>query len=219
MAGPEIIYQEGSIVLLGSFNPEIFHPAWFAKNDLIQKVEAEESKIEGLEIVHHELTKFSLNWLSIQVVHQKFVALTSDLAHFNPLRDLVIMTFEILKHTPIKQLGMNRTIDFSFKDEQTWHKIGDTLAPKTIWEKSVPNRVGLTILGVRSKLTDGLQGYINVNLQPSTRTQYGVVININNHVEIAENQTVTEILSQHWVSSMEKAFKIAQTTLREVLTR
>ncbi|NKE72921.1 hypothetical protein [Candidatus Manganitrophus noduliformans] len=218
MAEPEIIYQEGSIVLVGSFNPEIFHPSWFAKNDLIQKVEAEESKIEGLEIVHRELTKFSLNWLSIQVVHQKFVALTSDVAHFNPLRDLVIMTFEILKHTPVKQLGMNRIVDFSFEDEQAWHKVGDTLAPKGIWEKSLSGRVGLTALGVQSKLTNGLQGYTNVNLQPSARTKHGVTININNHVEIADGQNIAAILSEHWVTSMDKAIKIAQTTLREVLT-
>ena len=38
-----------SIVLLGNFNPKIFQSAWFASQNLIRKIEANEAKIE---IIH-----------------------------------------------------------------------------------------------------------------------------------------------------------------------
>jgi hypothetical protein len=40
---PEI--QGMSIVLVGGFNPKIFHPAWFAAQKLIREKEAEEANI------------------------------------------------------------------------------------------------------------------------------------------------------------------------------
>jgi hypothetical protein len=40
-----------SVVLLGNFNPKIFHPAWFGAQQLIGKQEEEGSKVE---IVHSD---------------------------------------------------------------------------------------------------------------------------------------------------------------------
>jgi hypothetical protein len=41
---PEILGVE--IVLVGSFNPKIFHPAWFAAQKLISQEAADESNVE-----------------------------------------------------------------------------------------------------------------------------------------------------------------------------
>lgn len=205
------VFQEASIVLVGSFNPAIFHPAWLANHGLIPTVEAEGAKVD---IVHKDVSSFSLEWLRIDVVHEKFIARTNDQSQFNPLRDLIMSVFRILEHTPIKQLGMNRQMHFSLENEETWHKIGHTLAPKEIWNKSL-SMPGLTSLSLESKRSDNFKGKINVRLEPSPRAKYGVFIDVNNHIELGDEikSSVPEILSEHWEEALDKAEKIAITTL------
>jgi hypothetical protein len=51
---PEI---EGvGIVLVGSFNPRIFQPAWFAAENLIREEEEQAAKIE---LIHRQVAIFS----------------------------------------------------------------------------------------------------------------------------------------------------------------
>ena len=215
MATPVLTFEEASVVLVGSFNPTIFHPAWLSKYNLIPSVEADGAKVE---IIHNELSSFSLEWLHVQVTHQKFVARTNDRSHYNPLRDLVISIFNILEHTPIKQLGMNRQLDFLIDNEKDWHKVGHTLAPKDIWKKSLTEPL-LTGLSIESQRTDGLNGKINVRLEPSKRTKYGVFVGVNNHVELSNGGklTVPLILSEHWEKNINKALDIATITFEEII--
>ena len=49
-----------SIVLLGDFDPQIFAPAWFGKNELIRPTEADEADVK---IVHPEVAEFGLDWV------------------------------------------------------------------------------------------------------------------------------------------------------------
>ncbi len=42
-----------SIVLLDDFNPKIFHPAWFAAENLIGKQDAESAKVE---VIHQDVS-------------------------------------------------------------------------------------------------------------------------------------------------------------------
>lgn len=215
MTTPTLTFEEASIVLVGSFNPTIFHPAWLSKYNLIPAVEAEGAKVD---IVHNELSSFSLGWLSVQVVHEKFIARTNDRSHYNPLRDLIISVFKILEHTPIKQLGMNRQMDFSVGNENDWHKIGNTLAPKEIWKKSLAEPL-LTSLALESRRTDNLSGKINLRLEPSKRSKHGVLIDVNNHIELSDGEklTVPTVLSEHWEKNMDKALEIATITLKEII--
>ena len=53
-----------SIVLLGSFNPQIFQPSWFGNEGLIRKEEADSAKIE---IVHRDLVSFSTETFRVEV--------------------------------------------------------------------------------------------------------------------------------------------------------
>ena len=41
MSEPKIAQDEAAIVLVGAFNPAIFHPAWLAHHGLIPEHEAE----------------------------------------------------------------------------------------------------------------------------------------------------------------------------------
>ena len=49
------------IVLVGSFNPPIFHPEWFAKYGIINSAEKDAAEIE---LIHREFAFFRMEWLS-----------------------------------------------------------------------------------------------------------------------------------------------------------
>ena len=58
-----------SIVLVGSFNPAIFTPAWFEMHRLLPEGTAEIAK---LEVAHAQATAFSAEWLHLNVVAERF---------------------------------------------------------------------------------------------------------------------------------------------------
>ena len=203
---------EASIVLIGSFNPSIFHPEWFARNDIIPAYD-----LEGvnLEVVHPEVAKFTFPWLLIEILQNRFLAKTSDEAQFGPLRDFAISTFTLLEHTPISKLGMNVSIDYQVSSESEWHKVGDTLAPKNIWSHSLPGRVGLTSLKVSSPRDDGISGQFNVTIE--ARPNLGINFNINNHIDIEDEYNVCDIINRLWEDSIVKSKEIADKTLNGAL--
>ena len=184
----EINTQEASIVFIGSFNPAIFHPEWLVRNGLIPADDLAGAKVE---VVHNDISKFTLEWLGVDVLSNKFIARTNDPSKFSPLKDLMISVFNVLEHTPIVQIGLNLITDYKINSEENWHKIGDTLAPKTIWEQCLPKRVGLKSLKLVSPRPDELKGIMNVSIDSYGNEQipYGVRFNINNHIEIERSST------------------------------
>ena len=214
--------EDASIVLVGSFNPAIFHPEWLLRHQLITQDDVKGAKIE---IVHNDLSKFSLEWLGVDVLRNKFIVRTNDPSQFSPMRDLMISVFGILEHMPITQLGMNSRRTYKIDKEEHWHKVGDVLAPKMVWEESLPKRVGLTSLTVRSPRPDSLEGHVNVSISSFRSSFFGVNFDVNNHVELGANQEdgekkydVSMILAEHWDSSLDLATKICETTLLKVLS-
>lgn len=213
--------QEASIVFVGSFNPAIFHPEWLLRHDLIPE---DDKKAANVEIVHRDISKFNLEWFSVEIVSNRFVIRTNDPAKYMPLKDLMVSIFKILNHTPITQLGMNLSLTYKIDTEENWHKIGDTLAPKPIWENSLPKRVGMVSLKVQSPRTDSLNGYINVVVNSVRSDFYGVNLTINNHVELTsglKNETggndAPTILADNWEPALVLARKIGETTLAKVI--
>ncbi len=63
--GPEVSVDEMTVVLVGDFNPKIFHPMWFAHHDIRRESEAMEAAIE---VVHTDVASFSVEWLTVQVL-------------------------------------------------------------------------------------------------------------------------------------------------------
>ncbi len=53
-----------SIVLVGSFNPAIFQPMWFAANELIGRADAENAEVA---VVHPDITQFRARQMSFVV--------------------------------------------------------------------------------------------------------------------------------------------------------
>lgn len=182
---PEI--QGVSIVLVGSFNPTIFQPAWFAAQGLISDDEAEDAKID---VVHSEVAAYSLEWLNVQVIRERFSASTAQSPSFEVLRDFVLGTFTVLHHTPVTMLGLNFDRHYRVSDEAAWHEIGQRLASPEHWTPALqqPGMRSLTMEGTRP---DGKRGAIRVRVEPSVQIRFGVYVNLNDHYELsAPDQTV-----------------------------
>lgn len=195
-----------SIVLIGSFNPGIFQPSWFEAKGLIQGIETEGAKIE---MISNDIAIFTLAWLRIEVVGERFTARTSDESKFGPLRDLVAAVFQLLEHTPIRNIGLNREITFELDSEDAWHRVGHTLAPKNIWNKYVKTP-GLMHLMIKAEREDDRDGAVNVQVRPSLLARKSVICDVNDHIDIGDGTGLdaSEIIQNEWDKSQERALKI-----------
>jgi hypothetical protein len=187
-ATPEV--QGISIVARGSFNPAIFQPRWFSSHNLIRDEEAAVAE-EKLEIIHRDLTFFSVEWLTLKVNGDGFVLETLDPGKSHALRDLAIGTFTILEHTPIDAFGLNTHRHYRMEDEETWHAFGNHFAPKQSWRNIIrdPGMISLTINGTRENCSaDGLQ----VKVEPSTQVHPGVFIQVNEHYQLNKDKEASQ---------------------------
>lgn len=208
--------REASVVVTGAFNPTIFHPSWFLRYQVLGPKDVEEDK---LELVHRELTRFPLlNGGKFEVTTDRFQISTKDVTAFALLRDVTVSTFTHLSHTPVEHLGINSKIEFRLPDEETWHRVGDVLAPKKIWEATLPKPVRLLGLFLRSETrSDGLAGMMHVRVTGTNG--FGIEFDINNHLDLKEGGTerLRELVMENWERLQDEAFEIAKATLEQCL--
>lgn len=118
--------DHASIVLLGRFNPAIFQPAWFALHKMIGPKEAEAA---DQPLIHAEVSQFKVEQFELQILSDRF-AITSLDAHPEHIRDLVISCFgHCLPHTPVRAMGINRSVHFDTGDFEIRDRVGNRLAP------------------------------------------------------------------------------------------
>jgi len=201
-----------AVVLRGNFTPTIFQPSWFASHGLIRVQESDAAKVE---IIHPTATIFTTEWLQLNVIQDRFHVTTTQASFYEPLRDLVIGVLKILNETPLKAMGINRAFHYRLGSEVTWHNIGNTLAPKKIWEPLL-DKAGMRGLIMEGKRADGHEGYIQVKVEPSKTIKFGVDVEINDHYQLKSDEPsvtstrrATEILSGCWTKSMERGLIIA----------
>ena len=114
------------IVVLGSFNPAIFTPAWFALHGLLPKSVADSA---DLKVAHQQITEFVYDWLHLQVMTGRFSVDTRQAPHTRP-GDLVVRIFgEHLSHTPLSAFGINRRVHFRVRNAADRDRLGRLLAP------------------------------------------------------------------------------------------
>jgi hypothetical protein len=184
-----------SIVLLGSFNPSIFSPAWFGRYSLLSDEEVAAAKVG---VIHPDLTQFEVDWLAIHVQSDRFQART----RISPvqIRDFVLKTFEdYLPHTPIHSLGINREAHYKLPSSEHRMRLGRKFAPLAPWGEwgqeiergeQPGGLLSLTMIQPRS---GSPKGHLQVTVQPSSLIprKVGVVFQVNNHFEVASRVNLT----------------------------
>lgn len=210
-----------NIVLVGSFNPAIFTPAWFELHGLLPKGTAE---IATLEIAHGQATVFKTDWLHLNVVPERFTVDTTQAPDVR-IRDLVVRTFrEHLNHTPLNAVGINRDVHFNVRSLEARDRIGRTLAPIEPWgewaeELGLDGMFGgMTSLTMTQVDPPGRPkgGRINVKVEPSVRIgegRTGVYVNVNDHYPRDADQpeaaeSVIEMLETHFDGSVQRSNRL-----------
>ena len=182
-----------AVVLLGSFNPAIFTPAWFGLQGLLPKATVESAE---LGVAHSSVTEFTAEWLRLGVRPDRFSAETSQ-APLIRACDLVVRTFrELLPHTPLKALGINREVHFRVPGAAERDRIGRKLAPTAPWgdwgRLIEPDGAhgGMISLTMRQNRVGGRPSgdQINVTVEPSASLGFaGVYVRVNDHYAAGEN--------------------------------
>ena len=216
-----------AVVLLGSFNPSIFTPAWFGWNGLLSEGTV---SVAELRMAQPQATVFKADWLELQVLPDRFT-ITSSQPPFVRVMDLTIRLFgEKLPHTPIHSLGINRQVHFLLNNYQERDRIGRLLAPTGPWgawgrqlepDGKHGGMTSLTMaqvnLGDRSPA-----GRLSVTVEPSTRIGLdgtGAFVQVNDHyaIEDVTSPTATSdiigILERNFEASIQWADQIVDQVM------
>lgn len=204
-----------SIVMVGSFNPRILQPYWFAHNGLISEDDAADA---GDVISIPEYTRFTAAGIFIEVQSDRFLARCESI-HKERVKDLALSTFgEHLPHTPICSLGINRSFTVDCGSEKVRDQFGSLLAPKSPWGEwgsaiesgaKAEKHGGMVRLIMRQEpRPDGFDGYVQTDLRPNLSINTVVLVDVNDHYTVAEPeevegcQKVIDIIDSNWKPSM-----------------
>ncbi len=201
------------IVLLGDFNPTIIQPFWLASKGLIRDTDAENAVIEH---ILKQSVKFSLSWAKIEVTTSHFSITTDQESFFEPLRDLVLGVFKLLKETPITSLGVNHIYTFSLPDKKTFYEFGNKIAPLSNWDSFLNSPKVLQVEIIEETREDNYNGYFRVHIQPAAaelKLDNSIVFSINDHITLKKDETgqkgeLLTYLRNEWNTSFAKANKI-----------
>ena len=223
----ELEFGGVDVVLVGSLNPAIFTPAWFAMNGLLPEGLAVNAKVD---VVAPQLAVFSTEWMTLSVAQDRFVCGTTQEPYVR-LHDLVVRTFkEYLPHTPLRSFGINKHVHFRVADNATRRRLGHRLAPIDPWSAC---RAYLDLDGDRSGMRSvkvsqvdppnrPLGGEINVTVEPSTRipNELGVYVAVNDHYTLEEPDSpdscrrLIGLLEENFELSLERSSEIIDHIIR-----
>jgi hypothetical protein len=216
-----------SIVLVGSFNPAIFTPDWFVRNELLKDEFIDRDKPI---LVHNEFTQFDFEWGNLNCQPERFAVTTQVAPHIRIL-DLIATTFgEFLPHTPIRSAGLNHYVHFRVRDLEARDAIGFSLAPPEAWGDWAPDlcakdgkrRGGLTSLTMQQQVVhDERARHIQVKVEPSRTLKdvAGIFVETNIHQDFSKEEpsahAAVRHVTQNWQWSVDKAEFIFDQIMRK----
>lgn len=219
---------EASVVAVGSFNPPIISVDWLLGHRLIGEGDATTARESKDFVVTRQLTRYSTDTAKIQVIeNQLSVASAGPVSP--ALADLATSILQLLPHTPVTALGLNFMVHYKIPTKDVYHRIGDTLAPKALWEELFPDRqVGL--LNLVMKVQDGTRengprsrNEKNITVQPSGRVSSGVFLQANNHyAEDAATQPLAnaagaaDLVRANWETDYQESLAIFASIIERI---
>ena len=214
---PEI--EALTIVVIGKFNPAIFHPSWFSEIKIFSETEINQALKEFKGVTHRDISEFQFEWCNFVVEPNRLIASTKMDAYFERLRDVVLATFRELHHTPIHAVGINPEGDFKAPSLERGNEFGHRLAPKEDWKRIMDNPLLRQLIIEDSPRTDGYKGLTAIRIQPSEKKEIenGIFIHMNDHHSFQEDFKVgdgakylLQVLEEGFPNTMKKWKNIHQ---------
>ena len=215
-----------AVVLRGSFNPAIFTPAWFVLHELLPASAADP---ETLKVAHPQVTQFSFDWLALRVTTDLFVAESAQAPHIRAC-DLVLRVFkEHLYHTPLRLMGINRTVHVPVSSLAELDRIGRALAPVAPWGRYIEElELDGTSGGMTTLRMSQLQpksrppgSEINITVGPSSLIgggRVGVDIQVNDQYAADNPDNGSEQLMQFLEQGFEASIRLSDGIVDQVLS-
>ncbi|MBC8986687.1 hypothetical protein H9X96_12960 [Pedobacter sp. N36a] len=202
------------LTFVGNFNPAIVQPYWLAQKGLIRESEAQDVKIE---LIHNEFTRFSLDWVTIEVRQDRFDLHCSQEPYFDIVKDLCVGIFNSLKETPIKALGINHIWHCDLKSAEKYYEFGNKLTPLSNFNFLNDARMILLEI-IEAKRSDNKPGSYRIRIEPTDKTSsiYGVAININDHFGLEVNQSGQD---REILAILKENFSYSGNRMKEVVTK
>lgn len=217
--------QQYSIVLIGEFNPAMFQPEWFSRNNIIAPEEIDVIRNELSQsslIVTPQLTIFKTSQLNIKIEQKRF-EVVAEKEPLISIVDFVSKTFNDLSSFAIKAFGFNYSAHYKIIDMETYQRIADNLAPKSYWKTllgdeitGVNRKSGLTAIQMR-KAKEDQTGYYTVILQPSVFVTPGIFMSCNDHMEKKDEVNSAENVIQTINDIYESSFKFMKKIQTDAL--
>jgi hypothetical protein len=212
-----------TVVLVGSFNPAIFHPEWFRRQQILLPAEAEEAKVN---FVTADLADVVFLDMKLNVSPDRFTLETKDASRGEKLQDVVINVLTKLPHTPIIACGINSRLLFDLRDQAYWHQIGHTLAPKELIWNDILIRPGMQTLTVKGIREGNFPGKINITVSPhmTSKMPHGLSIHSNYHFPVpphADGETprsdlVVAFLHEQWKPALDATRSVANRIFTQI---
>ena len=193
----KLSYVDGfySVVLLGGFNPMIFHPFWLLQKKLISEADVTEKQI----LVNDQLSTYHVgDWLEMTVTPKRCEFKIKKAERVVMMRDIIVGTLNALSEMPIVAVGINRGAVYNLVDKKSYYDFGANLAPLSMWEPSFhdPRLRNIAIEDIGSETFKEKRRMIQIKPAIVKDAPYCVDFNINNHYDLEQvGQTVVKALS------------------------
>lgn len=211
-----------SIVAVGPLSPLSFMPGWFEENGLVGKDVAASATSDGSGAVFAEdVAKFRLGVVDLLIQKDRLQVVTTREDGVATMVDLFCGLAALVEPLKLSSLGMNFSVQYRTGSEKGWHRAGDLLAGKDFWNKAWPRKTGLLNLQLVLPRQDDLIGAINVQVQPSPTIQFGIFVNINDHLDFTNGingKEVSDLVGKEWQSARDRSEQLITTIIKESLS-
>jgi hypothetical protein len=208
------------VVLVGSFNPAIFHPDWFLRQGLIGEQDAKEARIQD---VSGEITVAQLCGMRLQCVGDRFNLGTNNVSLAERMQDLILQTFTLLSHTPVIACGINPRVHYSVGSVDYWHKIGHALAPKELVWNELVEQPGMQSLTIKAPRGGEFSGETNLTVEPSKKFSPGILVRTNYHYGLPPEtahagaaELALKFIKSEWKPACGMARKVAEQIFKKI---
>ena len=219
--------KQYSIVLIGEFNPAMFQPEWFLRNNIISKEDADFARSTTGStplVVTPQITLFGTPQLKIKVEMKRF-EIIADKEPYISAKDFIYNTFSALPGYTISAYGFNYSAHYGVENNEIYQRIGDNLAPKQYWESllgddmtGLERKGGLATIQMQKEKNDN-KGRLTVILQPSAIIKPGVFITSNDHTTVSSDDMMAETVLDEINRRFEKSFEEMKVIQEDLIKR